>query len=86
MVDYTEDILAYLRERHDRLMPMMTVVHDLTKRIKDYRHKPVVFGQILSDLSRLIREKKVIRYRQAPYVQRSRRSSQGVVRISQKFV
>jgi hypothetical protein len=86
MPDFTEDILAHLRRNRGRLVWVMDMVGELTACVKDRTQNRKVRGRVLSDLNRLTREKKVIRYRKTTMVRRHPRSSQGLVRISELFV
>lgn len=81
--DFTDDILDYLRERRGKLTKMMQLAVDLTKRVSARSESRKVRGQILRDLSALIRQKKVIRYRKITMVRKRPRSSQGLIRISE---
>ena len=92
-VDFSDDILAYLRNTRGQLVPMLVMVTYMTRRIclssRVPRSEPVrrirrrVRGMILSDVSRLVREGKVIRYRKITMVTRKGDSSQGLLRISE---
>ena len=86
MPDYTDDILDYLRSRRGTLVPTMDMIDELTRRVMDRTTSRRLRGKLLSDLSRLAKQKKVIRYRRATMVRKLPRSSQGLVRISEKFV
>lgn len=86
MPDFTDDILAYLRRNRGRLVWVMDMIGELTVRVKDRTENRRVRGLLLSDLNRLVRQKKVIRYRKTTMVRKSPRSSQGLVRISEVFV
>jgi hypothetical protein len=91
MPDFSDDILDYLRERRGQPIPMLTMVYELTKRVKGRESARVIRGQVMSNLSTLAREKKVIRYRSkripdAVKPNQQPRSSQGLVRISELYV
>lgn len=82
-VDFTDDILQYLRERRGKLTETMRMIVDLSRRVKGRTESRNVRGQLLSSLAALTRQKRVIRYRRATMVKRRPRSSQGLVRISE---
>lgn len=82
-VDFSEDILSYLRDRRGKLVPTLKMVTELTRRVKDRTESRAIRGKLLSDLAVLTRQKKVIRYRKPSMVRRKPRSSQGLVRISE---
>jgi hypothetical protein len=86
MVDFSDDILSYLRARRGTLTPTLRMIDDLTRRVKARSESRRLRGRLLSDLACLIRQKKVIRYRRTTMVRRLPSSSQGLVRISEKFV
>jgi len=82
-VDYSEDILEYLRNRREKLTETMRMISDLSRRVRERTKSRQVRGKLLSCLSALIREQKVVRYRRATMTNRRPRSSQGYVRISE---
>lgn len=82
-IDYTEDILDYLRNRREKLTETMRMVSDLSRRIRERTKSRQIRGKLLSGLSLLIREQKVVRYRRAAMIKRKPRSSQGYIRISE---
>lgn len=82
-IDYTDDILEYLRNRREKLTETMRMVSDLSRRIRERTKSRQVRGKLLSTLSLLIREQKVIRYRRTEMVNRRPRSAQGYIRISE---
>jgi hypothetical protein len=84
-VDFSDDILDYLRQRRGKLVGPLQMVQDLTKRVKE-RDKSRLRGALLSDLARLVREEKVVRYRRKPFVKKKGSSTQGLIRISEIFV
>lgn len=84
-VDFTDDILDYLRQRRGKTTPTMTMIGELSSRIKNREQRRVIRGNLLHCLSALIRENKVIRYRKVTMVRRRPRSSQGLLRISERF-
>lgn len=85
MANFNDDILDYLRARRGTLVRTMTMIDDLTRRVKARPESRRLRGIILSNLAALIREKKVIRYRKVTMVLRKPRSAQGFIRISEKF-
>ena len=85
MVDFTDDILNYLRAHRGTLVPTMTMIGELTKRVKPRTESRKVRGKLLSDLAVLTKSKMVIRYRRVRMVKRLPRSSQGLVRISERY-
>ena len=84
-LDYSEDILNYLRQHRDRLVPALAMVEKLTERIKGRTESRKMRGQLLSTLAVLIRQKKVIRYRKRTMINRRPSSSQGLVRVSELY-
>ncbi len=84
-VDFSDDILAYLRERRGKPIGPFQMVTDLTKRVKERDKLRVLRGALLSNLSTLISERKVIRYRKGKDIRRKTRSTQGLVRISERY-
>ena len=64
----------------------MRMVGDLTRRVRSRPDSRRLRGQILSNLSILIQGERVIRYRRVTMVAKLPRSSQGYLRISEKFV
>lgn len=84
-VDYTDDILDYLRRHRGKPIGTFSMITELTRRIKVRNTSRKIRGVLLSDLSRLIRQKKVIRYRKVTMVKRRPRSAQGLVRISEIY-
>jgi hypothetical protein len=82
-VSFSDDILDYLRVRRGTLVCMMDMIDDLTRRINDRSESRRLRGRLLSDLSLLTRQKKVIRYRRVSMVKRLPRSAQGLLRISE---
>lgn len=82
-VDFSEEILGYLREHRGQPVRMLTMLDALAKRVVTERvaHR----GKILSDLSRLIREEKVFRYRNKSVSPRQANRWQGLLRISEKY-
>lgn len=82
-VDYTEDILEYLRNRREKFTETMRMVSDLSRRVRERSKSRQVRGKLLSSLATLIREQKVIRYRRVELVNRRPRSAQGYIRISE---
>ncbi len=85
-VDFTDDILDYLRQRRGKLVGPLQMVQDLTKRIKERDKSRLLRGALLSDLSRLVKQEKVIRYRRKTMVKKKGSSAQGLIRISEIFV
>ena len=83
--DYTEDILSYLRQHRDKLVPTLVMVDKLTERIRRRAESRKVRGRLLSTLAVLIRQRKVIRYRKPRMVNRRPSSSQGLIRISELY-
>lgn len=83
--DFSEDILDYLRANQGKLVETMRLIFDLTQRVKDRETRKRLRGIILSDLSKLVASKKVIRYRKVTMVARKPRSSQGLLRISEIY-
>lgn len=77
------EILEYLREKRGELVKPLAMVTELTSRISNRGESRMVRGRLLSCLTLLIREKKVIRYRKTSMINRRPRSSQGLVRISE---
>jgi hypothetical protein len=86
MLDFTDDILAYLRVRRGQLVQTMAMIDELTRRVKDRTESRRLRGRLLSDLAVLTRQKKVIRYRRVSMVRKQPRSSQGLIRISERYV
>lgn len=85
-VDFSDDILDYLRQRRGKLVGPLQMVQELTKRVKERDKSRLLRGALLSDLSRLIRQEKVIRYRRKTMVKKKGSSAQGLIRISEIFV
>jgi len=86
MPDFSEDILAYLRSHRGTLVGTMNMLYALTFHIKNREERRKIRGRILSNLTTLIEQKKVIRYRRVRMVNRRPRSSQGLLRISEVWV
>lgn len=86
MPNFSDDILDYLRQNHGELVGTMDMLYALTRRIKDREQRRLIRGKILSDLSSLIQEKKVVRYRKIRMVKKIPRRSQGLLRISEIWV
>jgi len=84
-LDFSEDILNYLREHHGKLVPSLTMIEKLTERVRSRTESRKMRGRLLSTLAVLIRQKKVIRYRKRRMVNRRPSSSQGLVRISELY-
>jgi hypothetical protein len=85
-VDFTDDILDYLRKRRGKLVGPLQMVQELTQRVKERDKSRLLRGALLSDLSTLIQQRKVIRYRRKTMVKKRGSSSQGLVRISEIYV
>jgi hypothetical protein len=85
-VDFTDDILDYLRQRRGKLVGPLQMVQDLTKRVKERDKSRLLRGALLSDLSSLIQQEKVIRYRRKHMIKKKGSSAQGLIRISEIFV
>ena len=85
LVDYTDDILDYLASIKTKTVDTMVMIKDMTVRAKNRTESRRLRGQLLSNLSILIRAKKVIRYRRATMVRRKPSSSQGLLRLSLAF-
>lgn len=85
-VDFKDDILAYLRRHHGQLVTMMTMVGELTCRVKRRTDSRRLRGRIMTDLSSLVVEGKVIRYRRTTMARLPPASSQGFLRISELAV
>lgn len=83
--DFTTDILEYLRTRRGQAVPTLTMIGEMTRRVKGKEETRRVRGKLLSDLAVLTREKKVIRYRRASMSNKPPWSSQGLVRISEVY-
>ncbi len=84
-IDYTKDILDYLRDRRGLRVKMMDVITDLTRRVSGKKKRAAIRGRLLSTIAKLIRHKKVIRYRKQTMVAKKPRSTQGFIRISEVY-
>lgn len=84
-LDFSEDILNYLRQHHDKPVPTLVMIDRLTERVRGRCESRKLRGKLLSALSVLIRQKKVIRYRKPRMVHRRPSSSQGLLRVSELY-
>lgn len=84
--DFSDDVLGYLREHRGQPVRMMTLVSALARRISDWREKKLYRGKIMSDISKLVVDGKVIRYRKTGLVPKAPQRSEGLLRISEKYV
>ncbi len=84
-LDFSPEVIEYLKKHKGNPIPMMQLINDLTTRIHDKPTRNKFRGKILSALAKLIRHKKVIRSRKVKGIGDKPRSSQGTIRISEVY-